>query len=156
MMKLATFFLLCFSLFLLLPKPEVTKINLKPESVHVFITGEVKESKQISIHPQALVKDVLNKIELTEEADVSNLNLNEPVYEDMIIHIFPKTKSLCVSINSASQEQLETLPTIGPSTALKIIEYREKVGPFLLLEDIMKVKTIGEKKFEKIKDVICL
>jgi len=58
-----------------------------------------------------------------------------------------------ININSADKEELMRLPGIGESTALKIIEYR-KVKKFAKPEDIMNVKGIGEKKFQKMKDFI--
>ncbi len=55
-----------------------------------------------------------------------------------------------VDINTASQTELETLPHIGPVTALKIIAYREEFGKFTAVEEIKKVSGIGEATFEKI------
>lgn len=59
-----------------------------------------------------------------------------------------------VNINNATQTQLETLPGIGPSTALKIINYRNENGKFKNIEDIKNVSGIGDGKFSKIKDLI--
>ena len=59
-----------------------------------------------------------------------------------------------VNINTASQEELDTLQGIGPSTATKIIEYREKNGKFKTIEDIKNVTGIGDSKFEAIKENI--
>lgn len=59
-----------------------------------------------------------------------------------------------ININTATQTQLETLSGIGPSTATKIIAYREENGKFTKIEDIKNVSGIGESKFEKIKDDI--
>lgn len=59
-----------------------------------------------------------------------------------------------VNINTASQTELETLPGIGPSTALKIIEYRKENGKFTRIEDIKNVSGIGESKYNKVKDLI--
>lgn len=61
-----------------------------------------------------------------------------------------------VNINEATQTELETLPGIGPSTALKIISYRKENGKFSSIEDIKNVSGIGENKFEGIKDLISL
>lgn len=59
-----------------------------------------------------------------------------------------------VNINKASQEELDNLPGIGPSTASKILEYRKQNGNFKNIEDIKEVSGIGEAKFEKIKEMI--
>jgi comEA protein len=57
-----------------------------------------------------------------------------------------------INLNSATAEQLQTLPGIGPASAKNIIEHRTKVGKFNKIEEIINVKGIGEKKFQKIKD----
>lgn len=59
-----------------------------------------------------------------------------------------------VNINKASQEELDSLPGIGPSTASKILEYRKQNGNFKNIEDIKEISGIGEAKFEKIKEMI--
>lgn len=59
-----------------------------------------------------------------------------------------------ININTASKEELMLLPGVGESTASKIIEYRGQNNGFKNIEDIMEVKGIGKKKFEKMKDYI--
>jgi competence protein ComEA len=61
-----------------------------------------------------------------------------------------------VNINSATQEQLESLNGIGPVKAKAIIDYRAKYGRFTSLEDIKKVSGIGDATFDKIKGDIAL
>ena len=56
-----------------------------------------------------------------------------------------------INLNTASAEKLATLPGIGPSIARRIIEYRDAQGLFEAVEDLMNVKGIGPKKFERIK-----
>ena len=61
-----------------------------------------------------------------------------------------------VNINTATSVQLQTLSGVGPVTAQKIIEYRESVGGFAKIEDIMRVSGIGTKTFEGFKDKIII
>lgn len=65
-----------------------------------------------------------------------------------------KTREILVNINTATQTELETLPGIGPSLALSIINYRNENGKFDSIEDIKNVSGIGESKFNKIKELI--
>ncbi len=64
----------------------------------------------------------------------------------------PPASTEKINLNSATAEQLQTLPGIGPVTAKTIIEHRAKVGKFNRIEEIINVKGVGEKKFQKIKD----
>ncbi|MDY6792800.1 MAG: ComEA family DNA-binding protein [Thermodesulfobacteriota bacterium] len=59
-----------------------------------------------------------------------------------------------ININKASIEELIQLKRIGPKYAKRIIEYREKNGPFKAPQDIMKVKGIGQRTFEVNKELI--
>jgi competence protein ComEA len=59
-----------------------------------------------------------------------------------------------VDLNTATVEQLQTLPRIGPAVAQRIVEYREKNGPFRRTAELMNVKGIGEKTFEGLKDLV--
>jgi competence protein ComEA len=56
-----------------------------------------------------------------------------------------------VNLNTAAAAELETLPGIGARTAARIIEYRQKNGPFKKIEELMNVQGIGEKSFLKLK-----
>ena len=61
-----------------------------------------------------------------------------------------------ININTATEEELESLKGIGPATAKNIISYREEYGGFSSIEEIKNVKRIGDKIFEKIKEDICV
>lgn len=59
-----------------------------------------------------------------------------------------------ININTATSEELGQLKRIGPTYAVRIIEFREANGPFKAPKDIMKVKGIGQKTWEDNKDRI--
>jgi comEA protein len=63
-------------------------------------------------------------------------------------------KGSIVNLNTASAAELEELPGIGPSTAARIVEYRQKNGSFKKVEDLMNIRGIGEKSFLKLKPLI--
>lgn len=66
----------------------------------------------------------------------------------------PNPSNNKININYASERELENLPGIGPSLAKRIVEYREQNGPFKSLKDLKRVKGIGEKRIDQIKDLI--
>lgn len=59
-----------------------------------------------------------------------------------------------INLNSATLEQLEALPGVGPRTAQLIVEYRQKSGGFKKIEELMNIKGIGEKSFLKLKPMV--
>ncbi len=61
-----------------------------------------------------------------------------------------------VNVNSASAEQLVTLPGVGPKLAARIVEYRQKAGGFKSIQEVMNVQGIGEKNFEKLQPYLAL
>jgi len=61
-----------------------------------------------------------------------------------------------VNINTASATDLEGLPGIGAKTAQRIVEYRQKNGPFKKVEELMNVRGVGEKNFLKLKNQISI
>ena len=117
---------------------------------------------------------------LIDDADTTNVNLAEPLADGAKIHIptvdevaEPQAApvvgqaetsgatgtgnaTVLVNINTASSEELQTLSGVGEATASAIIEDREQNGPFATPEDLMRVSGIGEKKFAKVKDHICV
>jgi competence protein ComEA len=65
-----------------------------------------------------------------------------------------ETSEKKININTASSVELQKLPRIGPKIAQRIIDFRNQNGNFKSIEEIMKVRGIGEKVFKQIKDMI--
>jgi competence protein ComEA len=56
-----------------------------------------------------------------------------------------------VDLNSATATELETIPGIGPALAKRIVEFRDEHGPFDRVDDLLKVRGIGEKSLDKLR-----
>lgn len=151
------------------------------QKIYVHITGEIKYPGVYEMENGDRVFQLVEKAGgVTENADISLINLSKKLIDGEKIVIFAKkaiidTGSLSsstnqsnnsistnssvnvsnlININTASQKELEELPGIGPTLSQRIIDYREKNGYFQTIEDIKKVSGIGDKKFEAIKDLI--
>lgn len=149
-----------------------------PGPLHVYVSGEVKAPAVYELPPGSLVQDAINQAGgFTAAADASLLNLAQPLTDGMQVHApaageaptpLPITEPEAaapaattagetaglVNLNTATVEELDDLPGIGPTLAQNIVDYRQANGPFATIEDIMNVPGIGEGKFEQIKDLV--
>lgn len=120
-------------------------INLSKELkdgmfVIVYTKEEINTYKDKIIPSKTIVKEIENKIICPDTSNDACISDND------------KQTGL-ININTASIEELTTLPGIGESKAKKIIEYREET-PFETIEDIKNVSGIGDSAFDKIKNNI--
>lgn len=156
--------------------------QLNEEKIIVHICGCVNKEGIIELNKNSRIADAIEKAGgLKEEADISQINLAYMLEDGMKITIPNKNekkennnqnnidnsssivenninennkKNNIININTATQNQLETLPGIGPSIATKIINYRNEHGKFKSINDIKNVNGIGENKFNNIKNFI--
>ncbi|WP_052427401.1 helix-hairpin-helix domain-containing protein [Neobacillus niacini] len=144
------------------------------ESIIVDVKGQVKMPGVYSSSQGERVIDVIQRAGgLTENADESKVNFAEHVQDAMVIYIpamgeegnIPAgitgnpsdtggAKQGKMNLNKADESELQRLSGIGPSKAAAIIEYRETNGPFKSIEDLKNISGIGDKTFEKLKDLI--
>lgn len=135
--------------------------------VYVYVAGRVKNPNVYRVPEDYRIYQV---IELAggflEDAETRNINLADKIFDGMQITVYAVgeetvqtygesvSDSSMVNINTASKEELMTLPGIGEAKAESIISYRNKNGYFSSIEDIMKISGIKEGAFEKIKGYI--
>lgn len=86
-----------------------------------------------------------------EEKEFITENIGKNILDESI-----ENNNIKININTATESQLENLSGIGPSTAMKIVNYRKENGLFKSIEEIKNVPGIGESKFNAIKDNICV
>lgn len=80
-----------------------------------------------------------------------------PQAQEATVRQAPKpapAEAVVINLNSATAAELEKLPGVGPATAARIVEYRQKNGAFKKIEDLMNVRGIGEKTFLNLKPLI--
>ncbi len=128
----------------------------KPTYFEVQVVGALHNPGSFKVEPYASIKELLEQVDLKVDADVEQLNPYNILHHHDKITIPFKSETACININHASLDGLITLPSIGPAIAQRIIDHRQNVGLFQYLEDIMLIKGIKIKTFEKIKDKICL
>lgn len=144
------------------------------EDILVHISGCVKENKVVSLPIGSRVNDAIEAAGgLTDDADLSSVNLAYILEDGEKIYIPKKGEEISnadsisnnslslnkkskININTATQAELEFIPGIGPSIALKIITYRNENGKFKSIEDVKNISGIGDNKFEKMKDYISI
>ncbi len=141
------------------PTPTATPIWLQ-----VYLTGAVRAPGVYTV-PQGLrVWALLEQAGGPQaDADLEALNLAAPVTDGMHLHVprrgeRPATPAFStrLDLNTASVEELERLPGIGPRTAQAIVDYRLKHGPFRRLEDLLAVPGIGPATLERIRPLVTL
>lgn len=133
-----------------------TPIDLKlakPTLMEVEIKGAISNPGVYTLKRNSSISKLIKMSgPLLENADTSSISFTH-ILQDKDVVIIPEIK--LISLNSATSEELQTLPGIGPSIAQRIIDYRQE-NTFQTLEQIKDVKGIGEALFNKIKDKICL
>ncbi|MCB0973030.1 MAG: helix-hairpin-helix domain-containing protein [Actinobacteria bacterium] len=147
----------------------------------VHVAGAVNQAGVVRVAPGARVTDAITAAGgPTADADLTRINLAAPITdgqqvvvpvlgEPMPVVAAPNpavpvvagapgasTTSGPVSINQASQSELETLPGVGPAIASAIMNERERRGGFASVEELLEVRGIGEQRLADLRDHITL
>ena len=125
-----------------------------------MVGGVTEDAYMKDVNLATILEDGMKiYIPTKEEVEKQRENKNDSVSKDTNLDIYnnssnTRKKNNKVNINTASKEELDTLPGIGESTANKIISYREEKGNFKSIEEIKEVSGIGDSKYEQIKNLI--
>ncbi len=166
------------------PEPRVITITTpspRPTAtiamIEVQLSGAVNQAGVYTLPLGSRLADVLDLAGGTRaDADLLGLNLARKLRDGEAITVPARTPTAAeqpaaapgstpapppaatlagrININTASLEELDRLPHIGPALAQRIIDYRLQNGPFQATEEIKNVKGIGDAVFEEIKDLI--
>jgi competence protein ComEA len=163
------------------PSNAPTAAQKQPEII-VHVAGAVKSPGVYHLAHGERLQDAIEAAGgATQDADIHRLNLAMRVQDGQRVYVpggsesappsvpapsitdaaqlaeaspSPLASDALIDLNTATSEQLQTLPRIGPVMAQRIIEYRQTHGGFTSVEDLMNVKGIGEKTFEKIRPLV--
>lgn len=164
------------------PNPSPVGVSGSPAEIVVHVAGAVQSPGVYRLSRGARVE---NAIEVaggaTENADIHKLNLaakvsdgqrinvpgsrqlpppavdtKQPLSGSPASHSAISNQTLLVDPNVATFEQLQTLPRIGPVMARRIIEYRETNGSFSNVDDLVKVRGIGGKTLEQMRNLLVI
>lgn len=156
-----------------------TDPNSEPATVHV--AGAVMNPGVVTLDPGKRVTDAVAAVGgLSPDADPDRINLAAPLLDGARIVVprrgeevpaeVPTTVAPApgasvggtgadqatskVALNTATAEDLESLPGVGPATAAAILAYREENGPFRSVDDLLEVRGIGDAKLDAIRDLV--
>lgn len=133
------------------------------KKILVYVVGAVKSPGVYEMAEKSRIYDAVKAAgDVLPYADLEAVNMADEVSdgEKIYIPLHPDQAvaegNRLVNINQATSSELTVLPGIGPATAEKIVQYREEHGLFQKKEDIKKVPSIGDSKFQKMADRIAL
>ena len=142
-------------------------VTTRPSRALVHVVGAVVAPGVVELDAGARVLDALEAAGgAAADADVQQLNLAAPIADGQRVavprvgEVLPApvegaaTPTGPLNLNAATAAELEALPGIGPSLAGAILAEREKTGRFESVDDLKRVRGIGEQRFADLKDLV--
>ena len=151
-------------------KAETESACAEPEMIYVYICGHVKQPDVYSFAAGTRLYEAIKAAGgAADDADLQQLNLADTLTDGQRVYVpaegetaasaeytEDKVSNGLVNINTATAEQLQTLPGIGQAKANAIVAYREANGNFSSVEDLRKVPGIKEGVFGQVQSLICV
>ena len=151
-------------------KAETESACAEPEMIYVYICGHVRQPDVYSLAAGTRLYEAIEAAGgAADDADLQQLNLADQLTDGQRIYVPAEGETAAdpeytedevsnglVNINTATAEQLQTLPGIGQAKANAIVAYRENNGNFSSIEDLRKVPGIKEGVFGQVQSLICV
>jgi competence protein ComEA len=159
-------------------EPEAAAVPLEPVAeepadtiIVVHVVGEVRRPGLYRLRDGARIADAVHRAGgALRDADLAAVNLAAPLVDGVQILVPGKAVTAGapggagngagvattgpVSLSSATLEELDALPGVGPVTAQKILDYRTEHGPFASVDDLDAVPGIGPTRIEQLRDLV--
>ncbi|MDU6985175.1 MAG: helix-hairpin-helix domain-containing protein [Terrisporobacter othiniensis] len=153
--------------------------NTTDKKITVYVSGAVNKPGIVTLNEGDRLAKAVEKVGgTTKKADLNGINMAIKLQDEMH-YIVPRigevvkdsasevvsegnfnqaesSKTSQININTATIEELDKLPGVGEATANKIVNHRSENGEFKSIEEIKNVNGIGDKKFEEMKNLICV
>lgn len=153
--------------------------NITNKEITVYVSGAVNKPGIVTLNEGDRLATAVEKVGgTTKKADLNGINMAIKLKDEMH-YIIPRigevvkdsasevasygdfnqtdsSKTSQININTATIEELDKLPGVGEATANKIVNHRSESGEFKSIEEIKNVNGIGDKKFEEMKNLICV
>ena len=138
----------------------------------VHVVGEVRRPGLYRLRDGARIADAVRRAGgARHDADLAALNLAAPLVDGVQVLVPSRAAepgassssggaaggvvgAAAVSLSSATVEELDELPGVGPITAQKIVSYRAEHGPFASVDDLDAVPGIGPTRIEQLRDLV--
>ena len=158
-------------------EPEIVSAPLEPVASRparavlvVHVVGEVRQPGLYRLREGARIADAVRRAGgARRDADLAGLNLAAPLVDGVQVLVPARgtpdapsaasgsggaNPSTPISLSSATLEELDELPGVGPITAQKILDYRTEHGPFGSVDDLDAVPGIGPTRIEQLRDLV--
>ncbi|MFC5370267.1 helix-hairpin-helix domain-containing protein [Arcanobacterium bovis] len=163
-------------------RADIAEKQVEANKIVVYVTGAVNKPGLVTLNESARMNDAVEAAGgLSQNADTKEVNLAAQINDGEHIHIPvqgeqempasntansslakgnnndpPSTTTKKVSLNSASVDELDALPGVGPVTAQQIVQWRQQHGKFSSIDQLGQISGIGAKTIEKLRPYLSL